>query len=565
MRLKTQGFDALITAAAQQARGCGLAADAVRIAVTLDGKVPEQVGREAMNLSERVCVELAESCAAGFDATASDGDLLMLSESGRLRLFPDEIQPPDQGHHLLGALKWHSRPASVARLWELTENIERRQFEEIRRWLAGHSAEQVRQRVQTIGHALIHMAPVLFYVGDRFYSNLGRFTNLPGRSLPIGAPASVLTRLAESPAGQWSAEDATFVACLHALINSGTPVRAEEFNGLQLDPDTVVSFLEERVQAYGAHLPEPPDGGLGARLDQLADACARARAALLREGATFYRVINGINLHKREQIMTEPIGPHDLPPMLVEFLEEVAGRSFPADAATPAVEEFVAQAIHDLPSDVPGGFTTPYESFLHRFFETAATALHCDVAMGRGPRRVVDLGSDVPVAQRAGLATRDFYCCVAPSAAFIERFDADYGALARTLSAYSARMRYNTWHYLPHTMSWPEEESGRDDWFFAPVMPDMTRWSDQHHTGHVTFGVRHALRIPLGIVLGGRYRPGLYDLRLMRTSGGEFGLDDLRAAIAVGRIQAMAHQAAADRGLEIEDFDNTWYREFHGV
>ncbi|MFJ4655864.1 hypothetical protein ACIP5Y_31690 [Nocardia sp. NPDC088792] len=565
MRLKTQGFEALVTAAAQQARGCGLAADAVRIAVTLDGKVPEQVGREAMNLSERVCVELAESCAAGFDATASDGDLLMLSESGRLRVFPDEIEPPEQGHHLLGAVKWPSRPASVARLWELTENIERRQFEEIRRWLTGHSAEQVRHRVQTIGHALIHMAPVLFYVGDRVYSNLGRFTNLPGRSLPVGAPGSVLTGLAESAAAQWSPEDATFVVCLHALINSGTPVRAEEFNGLQLDPDAVVAFLEERVQAYGAQIPGLPDGGIGARLDQLAEVCARARTGLLREGATFYRVINGINLHKREQIMTEPIGWGALPPLLVKFLEEVAGRSFPADSPPEAVEEFVTQTIRGLPPHVPAGFTTPYEGFLHRFFETAATALNCDVAMGRGPRRVIDLGSEVPVAQRVDLATRDFYCCVVPTAAFAERFGADREALARTLSAYSARMRYNTWHYLPHSMSWPEEESGRDDWFFAPVMPDMTRWSDQHHTGHVTFGVRHALRIPLGIVLGGRFRPGLYDLRLMRTSGGEFGLADLRAAIAAGRIQAMAHQAAADLRLEIEDFDNTWYREFHGA
>lgn len=184
--------------------------------------------------------------------------------------------------------------------------------------------------------------------------------------------------------------------------------------------------------------------------------------------------------------------------------------------------------------------------------------------MGRGPKSVAVLHSDHPAADRMALATRDFYCCVAPGAAFARKFTDDRDGLAKTLSAYSARMRYNTWHYLPHSMSWTEESPGRDDWFFAPMTADITNWSDQHHTGHVAFGVRHALRVPLGIVLEGAYRPGLYDLRLLRTSGAEFELPHLRAAMVTGRVQALLHQAAADRGLEVGDFDNSWYRTFHG-
>jgi hypothetical protein len=151
---------------------------------------------------------------------------------------------------------------------------------------------------------------------------------------------------------------------------------------------------------------------------------------------------------------------------------------------------------------------------------------------------------------------------VAPGAPFREKFGEDRSGMAKALSAYSARMRYNTWHYLPDSMSWTKETPGRDDWFFAPMMPDITNWSDQHHTGHVHFGVRHALRLPLGIVLEGRFRPGLYDLRLMRAAGDPFELDHLRAALAVGRVQSAVHQAAAERDLDIDDFDNTWYRDF---
>ncbi|MFD8414217.1 hypothetical protein ACFV2Q_21075 [Streptomyces sp. NPDC059650] len=592
MLLKTPGFDAQVTAAAARARGCSLAADAIRIAATLDGMVPEQVGRAAMGLGERVYTELAESQAAGFvpsadpaagpsadtadagsdgaDEAAADGagDLLMLTETGRLRVVPAGTRPASgsEGAEALGTLKWQSRPQSLGRLFALARDVERLQFEEVHRWLAQQDPEAVRRRIDATSHALVHMAPVLLYVGDRCYSNLGRFSNLPGRSMAPDAEGSVLTVLRRTPAAQWSPEDAVFVVCLHALISSGSPVRAEEFNGVQLAPDLLAGFLRERIGAYGAEVPEVAGEPTGAALDLLAAACAAGRARLLDRGAVLYREINGASLHKRERIMPEAPSWDELPRPVADLLAETAGRPLPADAPPAAAAAHAAEVVGQVVRQAaPAGFTTPYEGFLHRFFATAADALDCDVAMGRGPRSVAALHSTVPAEARVALATRDFYCCVAPGRDFADRFAQDRAALARTLSAYSARMRYNTWHYLPHTMSWTEQTPRRDDWFFAPMTADITNWSDQHHTGHVTFGVRHALRVPLGIVLEGAYRPGLYDLRLLRTTGDEFELPELRAAMVTGRMQALLHQAAADRGLEVGDFDNGWYRDFHGA
>ncbi|MEV6578238.1 hypothetical protein AB0M92_08730 [Streptomyces sp. NPDC051582] len=575
MQLKTPGFDAQVKAAAERARACGLAADAIRIAATLDGMVPEQIGRAAMGLGERVYTEIAESQVAGFaptggPGTAPDdgaGDLLVLTGTGRLRVVPAGTRPagPEEAEPL-GTLKWQNRPASLGRLWALAQDVQRIQFEEVHRWLAQQDADSVRRRIDAVGHALVHMAPVLLYVGDRCYSNLGKFSNLPGRSLAAGAGASVLTPLRETQAARWAPEDATFVVCLNALIGSGSPVRAEEFNGVQLTPDLLAGFLRERIETYGAPVPDLAGRPTGAALDALAAACAAARTERLRGGAVFYREINGASLHKRERIMAEPLGWDELPAPVAGLLSGAAGRPFPV-AAPPATvrayaDEVVERVVRLAP---PEGFTSAYEGFLHRFFETLAGALGCDVVMGRGPKSVAVLHSGHPAEDRIALATRDFYCCVAPGAAFVRRFAEDRAALARTLSAYSARMRYNTWHYLPHSMSWTEESPGREDWFFAPMTADITNWSDQHHTGHVTFGVRHALRIPLGIELEGAYRPGLYDLRLLRTCGAEFERADLRAAMVAGRIQALLHQAAADRGLEVRDFDNGWYRDFHGA
>ncbi|MFD0267652.1 hypothetical protein ACFVGY_13785 [Streptomyces sp. NPDC127106] len=579
MQLKTPGFDAQVTAAAARARGCALAADAIRIAATLDGMVPEQVGRAAMGLGEQVYTELAESQAAGFvpsadpsadaNGAAGDGagDLLMLTETGRLRVVPAGTRPAgDEEAEALGTLKWQSRPQSLGRLFALARDVERLQFEEVHRWLAQQSPEAVHRRIDATGHALVHMAPVLLYVGDRRYSNLGRFSNLPGRSMAPGAEGSVLTRLRRTPVAQWSPEDAVFVVCLHALISSGSPVRAEEFNGVQLAPDLLAGFLRERIGAYGAEVPDVAGEPTGAALDGLAAACAAARARLLGRGAVLYREINGASLHKRERIMPEPPSWDELPGPVAGLLAAAAGRPLPSHAPPAAAAAYAAEVVGQVVRQAaPAGFTSPYEGFLHRFFATVADALDCDVAMGRGPKSVTALHSTVPAEERVALATRDFYCCVAPGRAFADRFAHDRAALAKTLSAYSARMRYNTWHYLPHTMSWTGQTPQRDDWFFAPMTADITDWSDQHHTGHVAFGVRHALRVPLGIVLEGAYRPGLYDLRLLRTSGDRFGLPDLRAAMITGRMQALLHQAAADRGLEVTDFDNGWFRDFHGA
>ncbi|WP_374774495.1 hypothetical protein OG756_17435 [Streptomyces sp. NBC_01310] len=567
MLLKTPGFDTQVKAAAERARGCGLVADAVRIAATLDGMVPEQVGRAALGLGERMYLELAEAHAAGLD-TATDtaeGELLLLTETGRLRVVPAGERPgPEAGAAALGTLKWQARPESLGRLWDLAEEVQRLQFEEIHRWMATLEPAQVHARLDAISHALVHMAPVMLYVGERCYSNLGRFSNLPGRSLAPGAEGSVLTALRDTPVPRWKAEDATFVACVHALISSGSPVRAEEFNGIQLAPDVLREFLRERISAYGEPLPDTRGLPAGAALDVLSGACARARAALVADGAVFYREINGASLHKRERRMAEPVTWAELPPELTALLAEAAGRPFPYAAGPEELGSYTRGLVERVTAGpVPAGFTTAYEGFLHRFFETVAEALDCDVVMGRGPKDVLVLHSALPAERRAALATRDFYCCVAAGRSFRERFGENRAALATALSAYSARMRYNTWHYLPHSMSWTNEEQGRDDWFFAPGMPDITNWSDQHHTGHVAFGVRHALRVPLGIVLEGRYRPGLYDLRLMRTDGDPFELAHLRTATAIGQVQATVHQAAADLNLTVGDFDNAWYRDFH--
>jgi len=192
-----------------------------------------------------------------------------------------------------------------------------------------------------------------------------------------------------------------------------------------------------------------------------------------------------------------------------------------------------------------------------------AEASNADVAMSRGPRDLDQLrgrGSGNP----SSLSTRAFFCCVTASSSFAARFAGDGAGVATVLSAYSSRMRFNTWHYLPDSLDITTVSPERDDWFFAPGMPDIAEWSDQHHTGHVAFGVRYAIRVPFGIDFAGAYRPGLYDLRLMRAGEPRFTTADLRAAIATGYLLSAIYQAMSVHGVTVVDFTNEWFRRFHG-
>jgi hypothetical protein len=361
------------------------------------------------------------------------------------------------------------------------------------------------------------------------------------------------------PPRLWRVEDAALVACLTALLRSGPAVRVEEFNGVQLVPDLVEEFLRERIAVYGGIAPDLTGRGRLRRLTTLAARCAELRRQLSVTGTTFYRTINGVSLHKREGLLTEPIRYADVPPGVRAFIDPGATDFAGAEAAIDAlVRGFDA-------TPAPAGFGSPFEAFLHGLLATLAEATGSDVAMGRGPRDLWALADGAaPAQEQLRWGTQRFYCCVVPSAAFVRRFADDRAGLVKTLSAYSTRMRYNTWHYWPDAFGRGEDRPGRTDWFFAPTMPDITDWSNQHHTGHVMFGVRHAIRIPIGVEFDGGHRPGLYDLRLMRTREPRYELADLRAAIAVGRLLGALHQTMARRRDVVADFDNGWYRGRYG-
>lgn len=563
--IQPEGFPHLIESTAGHARRHGNASQALRTVLTLDGRLPEEVGRAALTGADRLLVQEATARALRLGPADQGSDLLIIEATGRLRFLWDAPSAPD-GSHAVGSLVTdEATRAELRRRYRARQAAEESDRAELHKHLMSRTRDEVQEDLGRIGHVLMHMAPVQVYVGDRVFSNLGKTANLPGKSMSRTASGNTLARLDATPVGEWSDEEAAFVVLSTILLDSGTQARLEEANGKHLTSDVVAALMTERIRGYGGEPPATGDIPTVARLTALARCCAALRKDHLGNGTVFYRLIHGANLNKTEHMLRAPVGYADIPLPLRVLLEEEAG--IPVDTATveettPALEEF-GTALHAAPA--PRGFSSAYEALLTRFMTTLAEATASDVAMGRGPRSFAPLepdssGDDDPFALR----TSDFFCCVAPSAAFARSFGEERAELVKALSAFSARMRFNTWHYLPHTLGITDRVPGRDDWFFAPAMPDVTHHSDQHHTGHVTFSVRFAIRVPLGIDYAGRHLPGLYDLRLMRAGGEQYTTDDLRTAVAAGGVLGALHQAMSQHRAPVRDFGNEWFRTFYG-
>lgn len=576
--LRRDGFDAVVAETVALARKQLTASEAARVAATLNGRIGEAIGLAALSRPERGLLDVMVRLGAGFDGdvdvggendAAASGWWLWLAPTGRLAVRNGAVAADDVGvsGHRLGRVSWPTSEslAEADRLaWEELW-AERAEFAELAVELAAEPAEAVAERLRIITYSLVHLAPVQIYVADRTYSNLGSRSNLPGKSLAVGAPESVLTSLNLLPVADWRVEDTVFVGCASALVRSGAAVRLEEFNSCQLTPAGLESWLRQRLRSYGS--PDEPAatataGGVLSRLDGLARRCAARRSELIRSGTQFYRDIQGVNLFKEERTLAPPPGSSDVPGDVAEFLRDRIGL-VPSGDGLPGISGGLTRKLAGPAAD--SRFGTAFEHVLHGLLGAVAEATGSDVAMARGPRSLASLDTKAIAPERIlKLATNENYCCVVPSRTFREYFGEDRESLVKALAAYSARMRYNTWHYLPDSMGLGQHHPGRDDWFFAPALPDITTWSDQHHTGHVMFGVRYAVRVPIGIRFGGVYRPGLYDLRLMRTREPSFELQHLRIGVTVGRILADLHQAMAAHGQRISAFDNTWIREFYG-
>lgn len=548
----SEGWDGLLRHVAATALDAAPEVAAVTgVLLSMDGRIPVDQGldrlpRESRELLRRVA---ALPCRAVAATEQAEGMPVGLSRTGQVWA----VQAPDGSEPLVRVLGGAAAAEldRAVRRWAVERRTAETERLRMRDWLAAQPGEAVDECLDRLGHLLRHMAPVQLHVGDACFSNLGR-GNLPGRLVSTGAPADTLARLRSQPVGAWSGEEAAFVTACWVLITSGPPSRLEEANGCHLDLRWLSELLRGHAERYGVRGVAPESLTEPEALMVLAARLAERRAELLGQGTVFYREIHGVSLNKRERSLPAVPDARSLARPQYRWSRWSAQASTLADMGR--------EAAHQVQDAAVGKRPAVRAEILRDLLQDLAAATDSDVTMARGPRELFFVDDSEPERHALALSTTDFYCCVVPSGSFADQHRGAEPSLDKILAAYSARMRFNSWHYLPHVLG-QTDDPRRDDWFFAPTMPDLTHHSEWHHTGHVRFGVRHAMRVPLQVALDGRTFPGLYDLRLMRAGGVPFTAADLATAVAFGQVLRVFHEemyrVCRDK---VTEFDNAWFR-----
>jgi hypothetical protein len=426
-----------------------------------------------------------------------------------------------------------------------------------------------------LGSVVEHMAPLIYYIGERCISN---FYNV-GKSgyAPEMTLADALQHVVEQREHA-DIEVLTAVHCLHLILRSGSYTRLEELNASQLTRRTVEEFFDTKAAFYE----ETCDCAVE---KHFASATLREKAALLarmRETIAtrkrFIRLINGTNVRKREAVL--PLPPPSalaasVPVNPSANVEAILQRCLPQGSSVQRL--FSAEFFEHLLEPVSfldahaSLFDSTLEYLLDRVVAEAVQATNSDIGMTRSARDYRRFAEAVRGRQTiiaSGWSQAEYFCHVVPSSGVLKTFSSR--ALVMTLNAISARMRFNSWHYAPSYFDVAAVPEGRG-WFTAPRMADIADDSDQHHTGHMHAVVRYSIRSPLPIRIGQDVLPGFIDLRLMRQSGAPYGQAELMTAIAYTEVLQFIYQHLMNRvlarnvGFVFSFGDKKWFDRMHAA
>jgi hypothetical protein len=562
----------------EAARAAPTVEEALACLLSLAGRVPADVSRRALAREERsgLAATLERPGRSPDPAPAVFAGTIGLTRTGKVAVgVPTRRQVRDRGDlfDAVATVPWTAEDLDAFRV--LVEEDRRCEAAEVaasRSWLASLGAAGRGALVEDLRNAAARTAPFLFYRGHAVYSNFREPNNLTGKSLLRTHPDCAFHGLEHLPLDLWDDDDVLVTVCLALLVRSGGYGRIEECNGTQLDLESVARLLDERWRSTGLEGdPAPVPAGAAPTADGTApDVATMARAAdlvrrrrdELRRHRVVYREIYGPLLHKQERIAADG---HD-DPREAAICAELADR-LPVDQA-PTLEA-LGRAIAAEPAWLLGQhdwFPTGLESLVYHLVETCGRVFRTEFAMSRGTRSLTALVEALAAQDWDGLVRwelPDFYCCVVASPSALPVFGWSTTAVADAAWAFSARMQYNSWHFLPGNLPKVPAVEARD-YFVPPTFPDFAHFSDQHHRGHVTNHVRYTIRSPQPVDILGRTFAGFVDVRLLRCVGPPFTEQDLVTAHRCSRLVAVATESAAalvalGGRLEVTSFDHVWH------
>lgn len=507
--------------------------------LTHGGRYPAEHALESLAPFDRAVLSILEQEPAIPVKTEAD-DLLenriaiYMNDLGRLHLRPLTQERPRYGEEdrWIDIGTFQLKPVHFA-------SIERLVSEHgLREELALARIRTAMARVDALGElaALLegvidhveHVESVCFYNRDRFFALIDRYVNL----IDTKGKEGFLPRLRDKPWGDWTDQELTIVAGLHALFLSGRSVRFEEFNGLTMDAQALVAKLESLYGMY-ERMGATEELAVEADLFDLARAIRRQTLQAMGKPWLRYRWIYGLNFQKKESVHPHQNSSEAPLAHLAEFSSDherwVGDKSNAPQSEHLFFTQLAAAAlsrdIAGMPLDIEGSAAAGWVEYLfERIVGSAVVATGSDYGMSSSLRDIsllVQQDDSVLGKVIHGFTPANFYTCFV-SKDFSGRLEKP---VADTVAAsVQKRMMFNRWHFIPGNLERSDISDSRH-WYYPPLIPDIAVHSDIHRAAHNRAMVKFSIRAPgpdmsrPPLIISGRPYRGFYDVRVVRMAG----------------------------------------------
>ncbi len=574
---KLSGFESLLVEITNKAKKTKFFLEAFKLVLTLDNRIPIKMALNSLTIKQRELYILLENNENGYILRPEFDDKSRFIAFGIKKIGRIIIQDPskrfDPGDTIIGYIRV---PEDIYINWTTlylqSQKIEESFNQEAYSFISNQPQEKTNEMLDFIYKNIYHIDPIIIYVNEQilstfyFASNLYKdrrnshlnLTNIEGSTY-------LLEKLYSLSVSEWSHEEMVFVYCAYWLLKTNNPSRIEEFNGCQLSVKRVHIFLNKKINLYSQKLNLKADQQYKSTIPDKIETLQSLDIKIL-SNFQKYRIMNGINLNKKELLM--PKISHDksnFPIQLNGFFKDNYGMDIENyDNSYDFFYDWLSTQFLLNESDKE---LTPVEEVLRHFCLEAVEQLNADIAMTRGVRNfksLIELTNNESYNEICKWSPSDYYCCVTPSKRLQEELKGKESIISNISKAVSRRMQYNCWHFIPGNLPIEQVPANRH-FFFPPQFPDIAEWSDQHHLGHVNSSVRFSIRSPESLRIGNFNYNGMIDLRVMRKSGSTFTISDLIYLTELTRHLKDFWQAIIDfiieRNLEIKvrSFDKKYY------
>jgi hypothetical protein len=565
--VESVGLDSTLLGLASTVAAAPTLSGKVEAIVTIDGRNPLPLGLSSLSPWQQALYAVARQRGLRGVAQGADARELVLGvrSNGRILLAPAAAELSDAGQVFAHVWVTAADMMAVEAAYLQARAAEESRTGEMERALASWTDADAQRRAGRIAEALDHVDPIIVHLEQESLSNTPHDNNLLKSRGGVDSEQYLLSRLPVLPLTEWSAAAKIFVYCFDLLLDAG--FRGEEFNSHYLSPARLSAFFDRTLASYVAAMPALPISGVTAPLAEKAASIKTGRAALA-PNHQFYRWVHGITLYKEQRFFVKDQPTTDdvsaLPASVRTYLESFVSLA-PSDSCYAAFRLFVE---HSCRLDGPSLLGLhPIEAAIVLLIDAATEDLASDIGMSRGLRCLADFASayDADDAERAnGWTQAAYFCAVVPQRIARRRGVASTRAARNVLKAISARMRFNSWHYMPGHFS-RERCPAERHFYLPPALSDTAEWSDQRHRGHMAAEVRYSIRAPAPLTYRGKSFPGLLDLRVMRRAGTPYTLSDLKRANEYVSLLRDLYQAVLDVSVErdvafsIDGFSNDWF------